>query len=245
MSEEKETKIALEETHNEEDTNELSPLNGGDKEKDAAANGAGHPETASSDVKTTSGSAGLSASKLLDVRSHIDQARTWINTSEENRKRALWGGGAVISILAILFLWLLYCIIRGDPLEDPQFRYLRLVPRQNEPYNTIRYTAGEYGSWKPLKRQMDRFLDEYNNTRLIVEQRTKNLKMSCSEESKSDANTSCYFNAEEMFSLCQKRENYGLPEGSPCVFLTFRNLVGWEPNPITDPNEVQLPSHLA
>lgn len=237
------TKIAMEEQNArvEDETNERSPLNGTEKDKEAAANGSGHGETVDSEIKVNVGSAG----KAFDVRDRIRHCRLLINTNERYRKIALYGGGSLLALLCILILWFGYCIIRGDPLADPQFRYLRLVPRQNEPYNTIKYTAGEYGNWSPLKRQMDRFLDEYNNTRLIVEQRTKNLKMTCNEESKSDANTSCYFNAEEMFSLCQKRENYGLADGSPCVFITFRNLVGWEPNPITDPAELQLPTHLA
>lgn len=241
MSDTKETKIPLEETvhRDEEDTNERSPLN---KDKDVEENG-GHADAERK--PSTSGSAtGNGTGKPFVITDRIRELRVLINSNPRYRKAAIIIGGGWIFLLVLTIFIVGIVLFGSDSLKDPQFRYLGLVPSNNSPKNTIKYTAGENGNWGDLKRQMDRFLNDYNNTRLIVEQKTKNLKMRCNEQDKSDANSSCYFNAEEMFSLCQKRENYGLPDGSPCIFIKFNNVEGWEPIPITDPKELELPEHL-
>lgn len=242
---EKEEKINMENVHHEEDATERSPLNGsGDAagEKDVEANGGGDQKGGSAaDEKD---GASVQKAKLTAIA----HARRWCDLLQQgDQKTRLWTAvGAGLLVLLILFLvW--FCIFY-DPYADPQYRYLRMIPKYSARKNTIKYVAGEDGDWYKIKQQIDAFLENYKTNNVLPDVLARRLKMDCNDYHKSDYNSSCYFNAEDIFNMCgypSENQNYGYEEGSPCVFLQFNHVPNWVPEPIVNPANIGLPTHLA
>lgn len=229
MAEEKEIKVTVEEETEaaEDEANERSPLN-------------------SKDGSIKSSQEKLSKDKPKTMPERVQQWLDMIQSNQQYRKTAILIASCLLIFVLLLLMIVIWILVVRDPLIDPNYRYLRLIPQNNEPKNTIRFSVGEYGSWHEMKNQIDYFLSEYNSTRLFFRDKIRSVRMDCNDLTiTTNFNVSCYFNADEAFSLCPKRDNYGYSEGSPCVFLKFNNVKNWMPEPIRDQAQIyQMPEKL-
>lgn len=231
MAEEKEIKVTLEEHEAdaaEDEANERSPLN-------------------SKDGSAKSSQERLAKDKPKSVGERVQQFLDVIQSNQQYRTTAIIVASCLLVIVLLLLITVIWVLVVRDPLIDPNYRYLRLIPNNNEPKNTIRFRVdGDYGTWHEMKNEIDYFLSEYNSTRLFFKDRISHVQMDCNDLTvTANYNRSCYFNADEAFSLCSKRDNYGYSEGSPCVFLKFNNIKGWMPEPPRTQSQIfQLPPHL-
>lgn len=230
MAEEKEIKVTVEEQEadaGEEEATEHSPLN-------------------SKDASAKSSKERLSKDKPKSVGEQIQQWLDMIQSNQQYRKTAILIASCLLAIVVLLLVIVIWVLVVRDPLIDPNYRYLAMIPRNNEPKNTLRFSVGELGSWHEMTNQIDSFVAEYNSTRLFYKDKMSHVRMDCNDITiTANFNRSCFFNADEAFSLCSKRDNYGYIDGSPCIFLKFNNILGWVPELLRDETQVyQLPPKL-
>ena len=228
MAEEKEIKVTVEDQEaGDDEANERSPLN-------------------SKDASVKSSQERLAKDKPKSAAERIQLWLDLIQSNQQYRKTAILIASILLFFVFLLLIIVVYILIVRDPLIDPNYRYLRLIPNNNEPKNTIRFSVGEFGSWHEMENQIDYFLSEYNSTRLFYRDKINHVRMDCNDLTiTANFNRSCYFNADEAFSLCSKRDHYGYSEGSPCIFLKFNNVKGWMPEIAHGPSRVyQLPLKL-
>lgn len=221
MTDEKDIKVKIEDQEADaDDSNEDSPLN--------------------SKVGSKKSLQERQSNKPKSVPDQLQQWLDRIQSNPDHRRTAIIAASCLLVIVVLMLVLVFWFLVVRDPLIDPNYRYLRLIPRNNEPKNTIRFSVGDVASWRDLTDQISVFLMEYNSTRLFYRDKMTNLRMDCNDLTvTANFNRSCFFSADEVFSLCSKRENYGYSEGSPCVFLKFNNVKGWMPELIRDRNQIQ------
>lgn len=129
-----------------------------------------------------------------------------------------------------------------DATDNPSV--LEFFPRARPAQNLIWFRAsgpqGVAPGWQHLTSQLTQLTAEYNSRRV---ERNENLTM-CSDLRPENGKV-CFFDLDAVAPQCTAAQDFGYPRQSPCVFLQFANVTGWDPEPLSAEEASQvLPAAL-
>ncbi|XP_069691960.1 sodium/potassium-transporting ATPase subunit beta-2-like [Periplaneta americana] len=147
-----------------------------------------------------------------------------------NRVKVFAIAGVVCIVVILLVAWFVFAALSGGTQE-----WLESIPGSNHhpesssPGSLILFERTDEKSYKPWTGVIQKFLEGYNNSAENVVQ--------CGYDKPPSAGQVCEVKMDE-FGNCNKENDFGYPEGKPCVFLKFNKVVDWVPEFYNDSNNL-------
>jgi len=160
---------------------------------------------------------------------------------------------AVLAALWGLCLWVFYQTLDNYiPKLQTSSSYIGANPglgyrpmrTDTDPYSSlIWFRHGGQGNWDDLKRNLDRFLIEYEPGR---DANAGNTQTNCGFDRMGPLreDEACEFNKEWLSDegtdkKCISEEHYGYLHGKPCILLKLNRVYGWMPDPYYNLTEIK------
>lgn len=133
---------------------------------------------------------------------------------------------ALALLIIILFLAIVFITVRESEtdLHDPAHRYLKLIPSPDGGRNTITFRSGhdnEGGGFRGKVAQMNRFLEDYSSNKIIGNKFNLSVCTNAGENEPPADMSACFWDISPITSICSKEQDFGYPDGTPCIFLVF------------------------
>ncbi|XP_077527461.1 sodium/potassium-transporting ATPase subunit beta-2-like [Haemaphysalis longicornis] len=163
-----------------------------------------------------------------------------------SRPRVKW---MVVALVAVV---LLFVIVLAAALlstgkgagESDGASVLTFWPMQEPGHNLIWFRAGNFPGarpgWRNLTAQLETLVAGYDS---VQSQRQSDV-IQCFGQ-RPEQGKVCSFDVNTVAAPCTADYDFGYPRGSPCVFIQFANVSGWDPEPpsLNDSSQV-LPEEL-
>lgn len=153
------------------------------------------------------------------------------------KPRVMWWIAVLVAIVLLAVVLVATFLSTGKEAEesvwaDEPGSLLRLWPQPRGPHRMIRFRHGslphEGREWPKLTGQLSQLVSAYDPDRY---QRNPNVSECFGR--RPERGRVCFFDVRTVAPECTAPLDFGYKEGSPCIFLQFANLRGWEPAPFT------------
>ncbi|GMR32602.1 hypothetical protein PMAYCL1PPCAC_02797 [Pristionchus mayeri] len=99
--------------------------------------------------------------------------------------------------------------------------------KENPDSTMIKFNIRDPASYEPFVKQMDSYLEKYQNTNGT---RTCTGTMSNADAAEGKTEEPCLFSLSDFEKAqCSSKNGYGFKDGKPCVILSLNRLIGWRP----------------
>ncbi|XP_077527477.1 sodium/potassium-transporting ATPase subunit beta-like [Haemaphysalis longicornis] len=116
---------------------------------------------------------------------------------------------------------------------------LALFPRTQPGQDLIWFRNGAYPKeaprWENLTDQLKPLVEGYQTGRV---QGSEDIIV-CGDR-RPEQGRVCFFDVRAIAPECTADQDFGYPRGSPCVFIQFANVTGWDPEPLTEQEASQV-----
>lgn len=119
-------------------------------------------------------------------------------------------------------------------VEDTIPRMLRLIPTPNGPKNMLKFRSGhgsEGGIWPNLTEEIINLYEVFDERNAFGKKNVTNCNSRVSPPN--DDRLTCFYDTTEIRKLCRKEDNFGYPDGSPCLFIQFNHVFNFTPEVYT------------
>jgi len=124
---------------------------------------------------------------------------------------------------------------------------LRLVPTPNKARNQIQFRAGhgsEGKGWLEMTNEINNLFDMFDRDNVMGK---KNVTY-CDGRSTPphDERFTCFFDSSDIKKQCNRENDYGYADGSPCIFIQFNHVANFTPEIFTkqDLEDQNMPEGL-
>lgn len=148
------------------------------------------------------------------------------------KPRVMWWIAVLVAILLLAVVLVATFLSTGKEAEELIWTgepgLITIWPRPRGRHRLIRFRHGslphEGRDWPALTGQLSRLVSGYDPVRA---QRNSNVTECFGR--RPDRGRVCLFDVRAVAPECTSTLDFGYKEGSPCIFLQFANLSGWEP----------------
>ncbi|XP_076316584.1 sodium/potassium-transporting ATPase subunit beta-like [Tachypleus tridentatus] len=165
--------------------------------------------------------------------------RSWLS-----KPRVMWWIAVLVAILLITVVLIVTLLAMEDSSETYQNitpRLMMVHPRPKGRYQLIRFRHGslphEGADWPNLVNELSRLMSNYDAKHNVKRNRTECFGQLPPE------GYACLFDISQISPDCRVSNFFGYRDGSPCIFLQFPNITGWEPQPYST-RDLELTRYL-
>lgn len=159
------------------------------------------------------------------------------------KPRIMWWIAVLVAILLVAVVLIATLLSTGREIDDTVWTddasLLTVWPRPKGKHRMIRFRHGslphEGREWPELTVQLKGLVSAYDPVRA-----GRNSNVTECFGRRPEHGRVCLFDIRAVAPECTAALDFGYKEGSPCVFLQFSNVLGWEPAPIAKHEAAQL-----
>lgn len=159
------------------------------------------------------------------------------------KPRVMWWIAVLVAILLVAVVLIATLLSTGREIDDTVWTddasLLTVWPRPKGKHRMIRFRHGslphEGREWPELTVQLKGLVSAYDPVRA-----GRNSNVTECFGRRPEHGKVCLFDIRAVAPECTAALDFGYKEGSPCVFLQFSNVLGWQPAPIAKHEAAQL-----
>ncbi|KAL3201849.1 hypothetical protein MRX96_042764 [Rhipicephalus microplus] len=159
------------------------------------------------------------------------------------KPRVMWWIAVLVAILLVAVVLIATLLSTGREVDDMVWAddasLLTVWPRPKGRHRMIQFRHGslphEGREWPELTVQLKDLMSAYDPVRAA-----RNSNVTECFGRRPEHGKVCLFDIRAVAPECTAALDFGYKEGSPCVFLQFSNVQGWEPAPIAQHEAAQL-----